>query len=72
MSENNREVIFVPGCFDEFDGTQEELDALTSELTRMFSEMSEDELLANSVDVDWDETEDGDLDISAIVPRSLQ
>ncbi len=26
---------FAPGCFDNFDGTQEELDELIAEITRM-------------------------------------
>ena len=28
---------FAPGCFDEFEGTQEELDELVAELQRMFA-----------------------------------
>lgn len=28
-------VVFEPGCFDNFEGTQEELDALIAELTEM-------------------------------------
>ncbi len=27
---------FAPGCFDTFDGTQEELDELIAEITRLF------------------------------------
>lgn len=30
------EVIFEPGCFDDFEGTQEELDELVAEITHMF------------------------------------
>ena len=29
------EVIFEPGCFDDFDGTQEELDTLQAEIIRL-------------------------------------
>lgn len=29
------EVTFAPGAFDDFEGTQEELDALIKEITRM-------------------------------------
>lgn len=29
-------ITFVPGCFDGFDGTQEELDAMIAEVTKMF------------------------------------
>ena len=37
MNEPNKpkQVIFAPGCFDDFDGTQEELDALVKEITEM-------------------------------------
>lgn len=28
-------IVFAPGCFDNFDGTQEELDQLMSEITHM-------------------------------------
>jgi hypothetical protein len=35
MSENKLKVVFAPGCFDEFDGTQEELDELVTEINRM-------------------------------------
>ena len=30
------ELVFMPGCFDGFEGTQEELDELTAEIQRMF------------------------------------
>lgn len=29
-------ITFAPGCFDSFDGTQEELDAMVAEVTNMF------------------------------------
>jgi hypothetical protein len=41
-------ITFEPGCFDTFEGTQEELDELVAEITEMFSDpervlsMSED------------------------------
>lgn len=36
MSEKKKpEIIFAPGCFDSFEGTQEELDELVTELNRM-------------------------------------
>jgi hypothetical protein len=31
----SKKVIFAPGCFDEFEGTQEELDALVKDITDM-------------------------------------
>lgn len=30
------EIVFAPGCFDGFDGTQEELDELIAEIHRKF------------------------------------
>lgn len=50
---------FAPGCFDDFDGTQEELDALIAQLTEMF-ESGEAEAQARLVSVD-DLMEDEDL-----------
>ncbi len=35
MTNKKIQVEFAPGCFDNFDGTQEELDALMAEITRM-------------------------------------
>jgi hypothetical protein len=36
MTEKKKpEIIFAPGCFDSFEGTQEELDELVAELNRM-------------------------------------
>ena len=37
MSEDNKptKIVFAPGCFDSFEGTQEELDAMIAEITRM-------------------------------------
>ena len=33
MAEDKPELIFTPGCFDDFEGTQEELDAFIKEIT---------------------------------------
>jgi len=41
-------VEFAPGCFDDFDGSQEELDALQKEIMHMFTSMTPEELEANS------------------------
>lgn len=36
MTEKKKiELIFAPGCFDNFDGTQEDLDELLAEIQRM-------------------------------------
>jgi len=51
---------FAPGCFDSFDGTQEELDEMVAEITRMFEsgEMNE---RARVVDIDDLIEEDPDM-----------
>ena len=35
MTDKKPEVVFAPGCFDDFEGTQEELDAFVSEINRL-------------------------------------
>lgn len=51
--DNNEEkpmkIVFAEGCFDEFDGTQEELDELVKQLTDM---AASGELLDNSISLD--------------------
>jgi hypothetical protein len=42
---------FAPGCFDSFEGTQEELDEMVAEIHRMF-ESGEMEANARPVDID--------------------
>jgi len=46
-------VQFAPGAFDDFDGSQEELDALIAELEEMFGSMTPEELAAQSRQVDF-------------------
>lgn len=46
------EVQFAPGCFDHFDGTQEELDALMEEIKTVFANMTPEELEAQSIPLD--------------------
>ena len=49
------EIVFAPGCFDNFDGTQEEL----QELIASIHQMNEDgTLFENSEPVDDDEAEE--------------
>lgn len=35
MSQDKIKIEFVPGCFDDFEGTQEELDEFVAEIRRM-------------------------------------
>ena len=59
------QVKFAPGCFDDFEGSQEELD----ELMKMILEMAESgELIENSTPLDIDELDDKDL---AMISKSI-
>jgi hypothetical protein len=49
---------FAPGCFDNFDGTQEELDELIAEITRM---VKSGELGEQSRALDPEDPEDAEL-----------
>ena len=53
MSEVNKpyKVIFEPGCFDNFTGTQEELDELVKDIEQAFSDPDFRETMENVVDV---------------------
>ena len=54
------EIEFAPGCFDLFEGTQEELDALQKEILDMFANMTPEELAEQSVPVSLEDMlEDG-------------
>jgi hypothetical protein len=48
-------VEFAPGCFDDFDGTQQELDELVAEIHRL---VETGEIFENSVDLDIEDLED--------------
>jgi hypothetical protein len=49
------EVVFAPGCFDQFEGTQEELDELIAEIHRL---VDSGELFEKSVPLDIEDDED--------------
>jgi hypothetical protein len=51
-------VQFAPGCFDTFEGTQEELD----ELVKTLQNMSMEEILDSSLPIDSDDLDDDELD----------
>jgi len=51
MAKKKLKLEFAPGCFDHFDGTQEELDEMVAEIQRMF-ENGDMEKLAKPVDLD--------------------
>ena len=56
----NLKIEFAPGCFDSFEGTQEELDDLVKEIYRMF-ESGEAQSKARLLDID--ELDEGDIEM---------
>jgi hypothetical protein len=71
---NKPKVTFAPGCFNAFEGTQEELDALIQKITEL---VTTGELFENATPFEVDEEEDELEDefdetfVSAIKPRTL-
>jgi hypothetical protein len=55
-------IVFAEGCFDDFEGTQEELDELVAQLTEMAKDGS---LLEKSVAID---VEDIDEEVLELLP----
>jgi hypothetical protein len=78
MTDKSLKIEFAPGCFDQFDGTQEELDALMKEITETFSKMTPEELQAQSREVDLEDLiEEGEIEfveqlLNSQTPRTLQ
>ena len=62
MTEDKKptKIVFAPGCFDHFEGTQEELDQFIAEIEEMFK--NPDQVLANSIPVDIDDLDDETLE----------
>lgn len=60
---------FAPGCFDNFDGTQEELDEMVAEINRLFES---GELEANATELDIDALMEEDPDLADILFASLE
>jgi hypothetical protein len=64
--ENNSKprIVFMPGCFDNMDVTQEELDEIITELTRMAEDGT---LLINSEPVDEDDEDLSEQDAQFLI-----
>lgn len=76
MTEENKplKIEFAPGCFDNFEGTQEELDELIAEIQRMF-ESGEIESNATELDLDTlmeEDPEYAEKVIQALTSESLE
>lgn len=66
-------VVFAPGCFDNFDGTQEELDEMLAEIMGMVKAGT---LFENSQPVDFDELDEETIaalsNSISNIPRTVQ
>ena len=62
MNKPKPKLEFAPGCFDDFSGSQEELDAMVLEIRRLFES---GELIENALPLDLDQLDD--VEISAEV-----
>lgn len=69
MTDKKIKIEFAPGAFDNFDGTQEELDELIAEITRM---AESGELEQNARRIDMEDPSDEDIEaISHILASEL-
>ena len=75
MNEDSKvEIVFAPGCFDNFEGTQEELDEFVAELNRL---VETGELFERARPIDFDEISEADAELleqalASHDPRKLQ
>lgn len=58
MDMKDTKIVFAEGCFDNFDGTQEELDELIAEIQRL---VDTGEIFERSVPVDIDAMDEKEL-----------
>lgn len=61
MKEKDIKVTFAPGCFDDFEGTQEELDEFIAEITKMLQDP--EKMKAESIPIDLDNLNEEDEEL---------
>ena len=71
MTDQPLKVQFAPGCFDEFEGTQEELDLLMAEIHSMFEGMTAKDLEASGNIVDFDQLSESDPELAQQLAAAL-
>ena len=64
--QNTPKLVFAEGCFDDFEGTQEELDNMVDAIQEMFANKTIEEIKAMSIPVD--EFEDIDDEVLELLP----
>ena len=58
MTDKKMKIEFMPGCFDQFEGTQEELDEMVAEIHRMLESGELEENSQEMTEEDFDELDD--------------
>ena len=71
MTDQPLKVQFAPGCFDDFEGTQEELDLLMADIHSMFADMTAEDLAATSSLVDFEQLTESDPELAQRLAESL-
>lgn len=66
------EIIFEPGCFDQFEGTQEELDQLINEIRSQFEGKTQEEIEQMGRPVDINEIIEEDPELADALIRRLE
>jgi hypothetical protein len=69
MDEKKPKIIFDPEAFADFEGTQEELDELVSEIKTLFES---GDFLKNSQPVDMQELQDTDPELYKVLTERLE
>jgi hypothetical protein len=69
MTEREIKIVFQPGCFDDFEGSQEELDSLVKEIQDMVADGS---LFENSKILTEDDLDDLPPELLASIARDLE
>lgn len=77
MSDTEMKVVFAPGCFDSFEGTQEELEAFMAEITEalLSGKFQEDHVINDEFVATrhvYDEDDEDDLSIAASIEQMAQ
>lgn len=64
-------IVFAPGAFDHFEGTQEELDEMVAEIQAMFEGKTTEEIKANSRELTEEDFEDLPEEVKLQIARSF-
>jgi hypothetical protein len=72
MSEDKKpKIVFEPGCFDNFDGTQEELEEFVTMIKDMFENKTEEEIKAMSQPLDMEALLEEDPEMAEALMQQL-